>query len=82
MKAIGKKVGSYIKEASIRNFKPGENGVIYSKYKKKKMSIKTYAWYFPYGPMAKTSHSQNRGPDLIPGHRTRTHMPQLKIPYL
>ena len=42
MKAIGKKVGSYIKEASIRNFKPGENGVIYSKYKKKKMSIKTY----------------------------------------
>ena len=42
MKAIGKKVGSYIKEAFIRNFKPGENGVIYSKYKKKKMSIKTY----------------------------------------
>ena len=35
-------MGSYIKEASIRNFKPGENGVIYSKYKKKKVSIKTY----------------------------------------
>ena len=70
-------MGSYIKEASIRNFKPGENGVIYSKYKKKKVSIKTYMpGNFPCGPVARTSHSQNREPDLIPGHRTRSHMPQ------
>lgn len=37
-----KKVEVILRMPPIRNFKPGENGVIYSKYKKKKMSIKTY----------------------------------------
>ena len=33
---------------------------------------------FPRGPMAKTSHSQCRGPGSIPGQGTRAHMPQLR----
>ena len=31
---------------------------------------------FPRGPMAKTSHSQCRGPGSIPGQGTSAHMPQ------
>ena len=35
---------------------------------------------FPGGPVAKTPHSQCRGPGFIPGQGTGSHMPQLKIP--
>ena len=82
MKAIGKKWEVILRMSPIRNFKPGENGVIYSKYKKKKMSIKTYMPGTSLMVLWLRLHTQNRGPDLIPGHRTRTHVPQLKIPYL
>ena len=33
---------------------------------------------FPRGPMAKTSHSQCRGPGSIPGQGPRAHVPQLR----
>ena len=36
---------------------------------------------FPDGPVAKTPCSQCRGPGLIPGQGTRSHMLQLKIPH-
>ena len=38
------------------------------------------AWDFPDGPGDKPLHYQCRGPGLIPGRGTRSHMPQLKIP--
>ena len=34
---------------------------------------------FPGGPVAKTQHSQCRGPGLIPSQGTRSHMPQLRV---
>ena len=34
---------------------------------------------FPGGPVAKTPHYQRRGPGLIPGQGTRSHMLQLKV---
>ena len=33
---------------------------------------------FPGGPVAKTPHSQCRGPSFDPGQGTRSYMPQLK----
>ena len=43
-------------------------------------TIKNQAlWDFPCGPVAKTSCSQYRGPDSIPGQGTRFHMPQLRV---
>ena len=35
-------------------------------------------WGFSGGPVAETLHSQCRGPSLIPGQETGSHMPQLK----
>ena len=35
---------------------------------------------FPCGPVAKTPRSQCRGPGLIPGQGTRSHLPQLRVP--
>ena len=35
-------------------------------------------WDFSGGPVADTLHSQCRGPSLIPGQGTGSHMPQLK----
>ena len=52
--------------------------------------IKIHCWDFPGGPVAKSpcSHRGARGPSLIPGQGTRSHllqlrvcMPQLKILY-
>ena len=34
---------------------------------------------FPCGPVAKTAHSQGRGPGLIPGQGARSHMLQQKL---
>ena len=34
---------------------------------------------FPGGPVANTRRSQQRGPDLIPDQRTRSHILQLRI---
>ena len=45
-----------------------------------KLDIKGLSREFLAGPVAKTLHSQNRGPGLIPGQGTRSHIPQLR-PY-
>ena len=37
---------------------------------------------FPGGPVAKTSHSQCKGPGSTPGQGTKSHMPQLRVPML
>ena len=43
--------------------------------------IKIHCWDFPGGPMAKIPcfHRGVRGPSLIPGQGTRSHMPQLRV---
>ena len=37
-------------------------------------------WDFPGGPVAKALWSLRKGPELIPGQGTRSHMTQLKPP--
>ena len=46
--------------------------------KEKKGFIKKINRHFLGGPVAKTFHSQCRGPGLIPGQETRSHMLQLR----
>ena len=42
-------------------------------------SILSIFWDIPGGPVAKTSCSQCRGPGLIPGQGTRSHMLQVRV---
>ena len=44
-------------------------------------SFNKYFLDFPGGPVAKIPCSQCRGLGVIPGQRTRSHMPQLRIPH-
>ena len=50
--------------------------------KAEKMKTTSRNTDFPGGPVAKTLHFQYKGAWVsIPGQGTRSHMPQLKIPY-
>jgi len=42
-------------------------------------SIKNNHWDFPGGPVAKTPHSQCRGPGSIPGQEARSHLLKLRL---
>ena len=43
--------------------------------------IKIHCWDFPGGPVANIpcSHRRARGPSLIPGQGTRSHLPKLRV---
>ena len=46
---------------------------------KREMSQKKCCREFPGGPVAKTLHSQCRGPDSVPGHGTKPPMLRLRV---